>query len=81
MCMYIHICIYVYCIYTYVHIHTCVYIYIYTYTYIYIYREREGERKPPSLEFWEIPSWVGWHYLSHGTCLIRPHVFSAALLV
>ena len=24
---------------------------------------------------------IGWHYLSDATCLIRPHVFSMALLV
>ena len=23
----------------------------------------------------------GWHYLSNTTCLMRPHLFSAALLV
>ena len=24
---------------------------------------------------------IGWHYLSDATCLMRPHVFSTALLV
>ena len=24
---------------------------------------------------------IGWHYLSNAACLIRPHLFSTALLV
>ena len=34
-------------------------------------------RMPPVLSAYGI----GWHYSSNATCIIRPHVFSTALIV
>ena len=50
----------------------CIYIYIYIYIYVYVCTR---------MYMYMIIIILLWHYLSNATCLIRPHLFSAALLV
>ena len=38
-------------------------------------------RLPISNHLVDVVAKLGWHYLSNATCLIRPHLFSKALLV
>ena len=84
--IYIHVCIYIY---IYRERERDVSIYIW-YIYIYIYIQRERERciylymylsLSLSLFLPYASELVGWHYSSNATCLMRPRVFSSALLV
>ena len=87
--LYIYTYIYIY-YFVYTHLSLYIYIYIYTYIYIYIYCMREeispglilvtARRLGLQTTSW-FPSYFGWHYLSKATCLMRPHLFSTALLV
>ena len=89
--VYIYIYIYTYIhTYIYIYIYICIRIYIYIYIiaiqicldiYIYIHMCNSlgsGEEASRESEYREE---VGWHYLSNATCLMRPHLFSTALLV
>ena len=51
-------------------IHIYIYVYVYTYIYIYIYMDDHIQNLC-----------LGWHYLSHATCLIRPRLLATAFLV
>ena len=84
--IYIHMCIYIY---IYREREREMYLSIYG-IYIYIYIQRERERciylymylsLSLSLFLPYASELVGWHYSSNATCLMRPRVFSSALLV
>ena len=92
-CIYIYIYIYIYTYYTpYVYIYICtIYIYIYIHIHLFIYvclsdlnLRWHIPTDAPLCELWRAiacpNSSLGWHNLSNATCLMRPHLFSTALL-